>query len=178
MPYSRDGDARFGGAVSAAPTAGYAISTDRELLDLDVIHGYLTRSYWASGIPRALVERSLQHSLCFGVYRETEGARVREQVGFARVVTDYAAFAYLADVFILEGHRGRGLSKHLMRVIMDHPGLQGLRRFLLATRDAHGLYRQFGFHELARPGNLMEIYRPDLYTMAADVTPTRPGSLS
>ncbi len=134
------------------------ISTDDARLDLDVIHGYLSRSsYWAEGIPRELVARSLRHSLNFGLY---EDAR---QVGFARVVTDRATYAYLADVFVLESHRGHGLSKLLMEAVMNHPDLQGLRRFTLATKDAHGLYRQFGFQTLSAPERFMEIAHPGLY---------------
>jgi N-acetylglutamate synthase-like GNAT family acetyltransferase len=135
----------------------YSISTDPALLDLDVIHGYLVRSYWSPGIPRETVARAIAHSLCFGVY---QGA---QQIGFARVVTDQATFAYLADVFILEEHRQQGLSKWLVSVIQAHPHLQGLRRFLLATLDAHGLYAQFGFTPVAKPERMMEIARPNLY---------------
>ncbi len=136
---------------------GYEISADPARLDLAVIHGYLSSSYWSPGVPLEVVTRAVRHSLCFGVYHE--GA----QVGFARVVPDRASFAYLADVFILEAHRGQGLSKQLMRAIMAHEDLQGLRRFMLATRDAHGLYRQFGFESLANPARMMEILRPDIY---------------
>ena len=135
----------------------YSISTDRNRLDLGVIHGYLERSYWSPGIARAIVERAIANSICFGLYRGTE------QVGFARVVTDKATFAYLADVFVLEPHRGRGLSKWLVAFILGHEDLQGLRRFLLGTRDAHGLYRQFGFRELADPSRMMEIRKADAY---------------
>jgi GNAT superfamily N-acetyltransferase len=129
---------------------GYLISTDPARLDVDVIHGYLARSYWAAGRPRAVLERSLQQSLCFGLYHE--GA----QVGMARVVTDYATFAWLCDVFVLEAHRGRGLGVWLIATVVGHPDLQGLRRFLLATRDAHDLYRKHGFAPLAAPERWME----------------------
>lgn len=135
----------------------FDISDDKSRLDLDAIHDYLTRSYWSPGIPRELVARGIEHALCFGVYHGTT------QIGFARVISDYATFAWLADVFILEAYRGQGLSKRLMAFIMAHPDLQGLRRFMLATRDAHGLYAQFGFAEPASPANLMEIVRPDMY---------------
>jgi len=135
----------------------YTISTDPDRLDLDLIHGYLSHSYWAEGIPRELVARSIKNALAFGIYH---GA---EQVGFARVITDRATFGYLADVFVLESHRGRGLSRWLMEVIMDHPELQGLRRWMLATRDAHGLYAKFGFQAVAGSGNLMQILRVGLY---------------
>lgn len=140
---------------------GYEISADPARLDLDVIHGFLSRSYWSPGIPRHTVERGLQHSLCFGIY---DGGG---QVGFARVVTDRATFAYLADVFVLEAHRGKGLSKCLMAAVRAHEDLQGLRRFLLATRDAHGLYRAFGFKDVAYPTRLMEIIDPDVYQRQA-----------
>src|SRR5206468_7795997 len=110
----------------------YEISTDRSRLDVAVIHDFLRSSYWAQGISRAVVEKSIQHSLCFGVFFG------RQQVGFARVVTDFAAFAYVADVFVVPEHRGPGVAKMLMRAIVEHPDLQGLRRLLLATRDAHG----------------------------------------
>ena len=144
--------------TSAPPAADdlYTISDDPGLLDLDVVHRYLaTESYWAQGIARATVERSARHSLCFGVYHHGAAGRVA-QVGFARVLSDRATIAYLADVFILAEHRGRGLSKRLLRTIFAHPELQGLRRWALATRDAHGLYRQFGFEPLSKPENRME----------------------
>ena len=128
---------------------GYSISSDPARLDIDVIHGYLSQSYWSPGIPRAVVERAIANSMCFGIFKG------EEQVGFARVVTDRATFAYLADVFVLEAHRGKGLSKALMREIRGHPDLQGLRRWMLATRDAHGLYRQFGFEVVKDSSNLM-----------------------
>ena len=129
----------------------YEISSDPARRDLDVVHRYLSEeSYWAGGIPRATVERAVAHSLCFGVYAP-EG-----QVGFARVVSDRATVAYLADVFVLSAHRGRGLSKRLMAAVTAHPELQGLRRWMLATADAHGLYRQHGFAALARPERFME----------------------
>lgn len=139
----------------------YAISTDPALLDIEVIHEFLAQSYWSPGIPRSIIERAIRNSLCFGLYCRTE------QVGFARVITDKATFAYLADVFVLESHRGKGLSKWLMQVIKEHEDLQGLRRFMLITQDAHGLYRQFGFGELANPSRVMEINRPDIYRQGA-----------
>ena len=135
----------------------YAISTDPQRLDVEVVHAYLTQSYWSPGIPRSVVERAIANSLCFGVYR---GAA---QVGFARVITDKATFAYLADVFILEAHRGQGLSKWLMEVVTGHEDLQGLRRFMLGTKDAHQLYTKFGFVALANPSRMMEILKPDVY---------------
>jgi N-acetylglutamate synthase-like GNAT family acetyltransferase len=129
---------------------GFEISTDPAQIDVAAVHGFLAASYWAQGIPRATVERSIQHSLCFGIYRE------KQQAGFARVITDRATFAYLADVFVVPEFRGRGLSKWLMECISAHPELQGLRRWSLITRDAHGLYRQFGFQPLSAPERWME----------------------
>jgi len=136
----------------------FLISTDRGRLDLDVIHDFLTNCYWAKGISREVVVRSIEHSLCFGVY---DGSGV--QVGFARVISDLATFAYIADVFVLESHRGQGLGKLLMECIMQHPQLQGLRRWTLSTLDAHGLYSQFGFAPPKWPERYMEILRLNLY---------------
>jgi GNAT superfamily N-acetyltransferase len=133
------------------------VSTDKSKLDLALIHGFLSRSYWAEGLPLEVMKKSIAHSLCFGIY---DG---NQQIGFARAISDFATFAYVADVFILESHRGRGLSKLLMREIMSHPELQGLRRIMLATKDAHGLYKQFGFVEIVRPDRQMEIARPGIY---------------
>ena len=136
----------------------FTVSTDPSLLDLDIIHDYLSReSYWAIGIPRIVLERAVAGSMCFGVY---DGKR---QVGFARIVTDGATFAYLCDVFVLESHRGRGLAKWLMGCIMADPLLQGLRRFVLVTRDAHDLYAQFGFTPVTDPASYMHVHRPDAY---------------
>ena len=137
--------------------ADHSITTDKDRLDIDFIHGYLSRSYWAEGIPKDVVVRSIEGALCFGVFAGNE------QIGFARMVTDQATFAYLADVFIIEAHRGKGLSKWLMEVILSHPGLQGLRRIMLATRDAHGLYTQYGFTPLNNPDRWMQIHQPDVY---------------
>lgn len=137
----------------------YLISTDPARLDLALIHDFLSRvSYWARGIPMDVVTRAVAHSLCFGLY--APGG----QIGLARVVTDRATVAYLADVFVLPEHRGRGLSKWLVETVVAHPELQGFRRFLLNTRDAHGLYRQFGFTSLANPEWAMERFDPDVYT--------------
>jgi len=138
----------------------FLISTDRDRLNLTVIHEFLTNCYWAKGIPREIVARSIEHSLCFGIY-DGGGA----QAGFARVVSDYATVAYLGDVFVLESYRGRGLSKWLMECVMQHPALQNLRRWILLTRDAHGLYSQFGFTSVAAPERYMELHRPDVYQM-------------
>jgi GNAT superfamily N-acetyltransferase len=132
------------------PDGYIVITTDPARLDVETIHGFLAGSYWAAGIPRAVVERSIQHSICFGAL---EGER---QVGFARVITDRATYAYISDVFVLESHRGRGISKKLMASITRHPDLQGLRLWTLFTRDAHGLYRQFGFGEARHSERLME----------------------
>ncbi|MGX5817282.1 GNAT family N-acetyltransferase [Chitinophaga lutea] len=131
-------------------TNGYLISDDRTLLQLPVIHRYLSEdSYWAQNVPMEIVEKSVQNSLCFGVYAGGE------QVGFARVITDYATFGYLADVFILPAHRGKGLSKRLMDLILSHPELQSLRRFSLMTQDAQSLYSQFGFSVWEYPERFM-----------------------
>jgi GNAT superfamily N-acetyltransferase len=135
----------------------YTISTEKKRLDVGVIHDFLSHSYWAAGIPLATVERSLEHSLAFGVYH---GER---QVGLARVITDYTTFAYVADVFILEEYRGRGLSKWLMKVVVEHPALQGLRRWILFTRDAHGLYAKVGFTASAAPERMMERLFANVY---------------
>ena len=129
----------------------YSISTDKARLDIPLIHQFLSQqSYWAENIPMDVVQRSIENSLCFGVYQG------EQQVGFARVITDSATFGYLADVFILPEHRGHGLSKQLMALIMDYPDLQGLRRLMLFTRDAHTLYTQFGFKTSDQPQNIMQ----------------------
>ena len=132
----------------------FTISTDHSRLDVDAICEFLARAYWAKGRPRERTERALANSLVFGVY---DGEK---QIGLARVVTDYAIFAYLCDVFIHEDYRAHGLGKWLMETVHSHPDLQGLRRWTLATRDAHGLYKQFGWHALGNSENWMEIFRP------------------
>ncbi len=137
--------------------AEYEVTTDASRFDLDAIHAFLSATYWSRGIPRAVVERAVANSLCFGVFRDGR------QVAFARVVTDRATFAYVADVFVLDAHRGKGLSRRLLDAIVAHPDLQGLRRMLLATRDAHGLYAKYGFTSLAVPERMMEVFRPDVY---------------
>jgi len=164
----------------------FLISTSRERLSLDVVHGFLTNCYWAKGIPRDVVAWSIEHSLCFGIYDESppfdsaqgrllarearpfDGAEGNHgapaQVGFARVVSDFATVAYLGDVFVLESHRGRGLSKWLMECVVGHPALQDLRRWILLTRDAHGLYSQFGFTPVKSPERYMELHRPKTCT--------------
>jgi GNAT superfamily N-acetyltransferase len=127
------------------------VSTERAKLDVGVIHAFLTRSYWAAGVSREKVARSLERSLCFGLFVDGR------QAGFARVITDGATFAYLCDVFVLEDFRGRGLGKQLIAAVRAHPDLAGLRRFLLSTRDAHGLYEPFGFACVTEPSKFMEI---------------------
>jgi ribosomal protein S18 acetylase RimI-like enzyme len=146
-----------------AAVRGYEISSDPARLDAVAIHAYLSRSYWSPGISLDIVERALGNSLCFGVYERTSGA----QVGLSRVVTDYATFAYLCDVYVLEQHRGHGLGKMMMAEVMAHPALTGARRIMLATRDAHGLYRQSGFGDVGQSRTLMEVVRPDIYTVGA-----------
>jgi GNAT superfamily N-acetyltransferase len=131
---------------------GYEISTDPERLDVDVIHGFLVGAYWSPGVTRDVVERSIAGSLCFGLY-----APGGEQAGFARAVTDRATFAWIADVFVVSEHRGRGLGAWLMETMLAHPDLQGLRRVILATADAHGLYARFGFEQLVRPQRFLAV---------------------
>jgi GNAT superfamily N-acetyltransferase len=154
-PYGGDGDELTDHLRVAELPPEFEISTDVTRLDIALIHDFLSTSYWAHGRKRAVVERAIRNSLCFGVYRHTH------QVAFARVVTDRAVFAYLMDVFVLPEYRGRGISKALMRTILDHPDLQNLRMFLLATRDAHGLYAQFGFRSLEGADRFMAIQDPD-----------------
>jgi len=142
----------------------YLISSDHAWLDLDVIHWFLSEhSYWARGIPRQTVARSIANSVCFGVYIPDNGEQGRRQVGFARVTTDRATVAYLGDVFILPEHRGQGLSKRLIEVVLSHADLQGLRRWILATADAHELYRRFGFTPLSQPERFMQRHDPNVY---------------
>ena len=135
----------------------YEISTDIHCFDIDLIHEFLRSSYWAKDIPRDVVERSIEHSLCFGAFC------AGRQVAFGRVVTDFATFGYIADVFVVPEHRGHGVSKLILRAMLDHPRLQGLRRLLLATKDAHRLYTQFGFAPVAHPEHFMTIHKPDVY---------------
>jgi GNAT superfamily N-acetyltransferase len=139
----------------------FLISTDPTRLDLDMIYEFLTNCYWAKGIPREVVARSIEHSLCFGIYDESRADRA--QVGFARVISDFATIAYLGDVFVLESHRGRELSRWMMECITQHPALQGLRRWILLTRDAHGLYSKFGFTPIAAPDRYMELHNSKVY---------------
>ena len=136
---------------------GFRISTEKAELDRSAIHEFLRNSYWATGIPRELLDRSIENSLCFGLY---DGKRL---VGFARVISDSATFGYLSDVFVVESHRGKGLATWFMETILAHPDLQGIRRWMLATRDAHGLYRKVGFSALSRPERIMEKLLANVY---------------
>jgi len=139
----------------------FTVSCDPDKLDIAAVHDFLTRSYWSEGIPRDLVERAVEHSLCFGLF---DGAM---QIGFARVISDRATYAYLCDVYVLEQYRGKGLGTWLMSCVIKHPDLQGLRRFSLLTRDAHGLYQKFGFAPAKNPSRhldrYMEIHVDDIY---------------
>lgn len=137
------------------------VTTDPARQDVKAVHAFLTRAYWCEGISLEIVERAVRHSLCFGMI---DGAA---QVGLARVVTDYATFGYLCDVYVLESHRGKGLGRWLIECVMAHPQLQGLRRFNLSTRDAHKLYADFGFQSLRSPESQMERHKPDIYKNAA-----------
>lgn len=136
----------------------YYISTDKAKLDIAMLHGFLSQSYWSPGIPLETLQRAIENSICFGAFHESG-----EQVGFARVVSDKATFAYLADVFVLPAFRGKGISNLMMEAYTNHPELQGLRRHMLVTRDAHGLYKKFGFTEAKNPENLMQKHNPDVY---------------
>lgn len=134
---------------------GFKISTDQDLLDFDMVYQFLDNdSYWAKGIPPQKLRKAISGSMCFGIYEHDK------QVGFARIITDEATFAYLCDVFVLDSHRGLGLSKWLLQTICEHPNLQGLRRWSLATADAHGLYQQFGFTTITKPERWMEVFSP------------------
>lgn len=135
----------------------YLISTDKAKIDLDAVHRFLAESYWAEGIPMETIRKAVDNSLCFAIYHK------QKLIGFARVISDFATFAYLADVFVLPEERGKGLSKWLMKVIVEYPRLQGLRRFTLATRDAHNLYAQFGFTAFRSPDRWMERHNPEIY---------------
>lgn len=162
----------------------FLVSTDPARIDLDLVYEFLTNCYWAKGIPRDVVARSIENSLCFGIYdesvpespssrkgREKDGATAKpgapRQVGFARVISDFATIAYLGDVFVLESHRGHGLGKWMMECIMHHPALQRMRRWILLTRDAHGLYSQSGFTPVKKPENYMELHNPHVYESRA-----------
>ncbi|MBI1798406.1 MAG: GNAT family N-acetyltransferase [Candidatus Eisenbacteria bacterium] len=155
----------------------YLLTTDPARVDVEAVHAFLAGSYWARGIPFEVVQRSVEHSLNFSLWHEPQAATdaasapgsslgpatSAAQVGFARVITDYATFGYVGDVYVLEAHRGRGLSKWMMRTMIEHPDLQGFRRWSLLTRDAHDLYRPLGFTPLASPERWMERWLPDAY---------------
>ena len=136
---------------------GYLVSTDKSKIDVETVHHFLSHSYWAENIPLDIVRKSIENSLCFGIYHQ------KKLVGFARAISDFATFAYLADVFILPEERGKGLSKWLIGIILEHPQLHGLRRFTLATRDAHSLYAQFGFSLFDKPERWMQKHDPVVY---------------
>jgi len=139
---------------------GFCISTDKEKLDIETIHEFLsTKAYWCINIPKEKVQTAIQNSLCFGVYQD------KKQIGFARIISDFSTIAYLGDVFILEEYRGKGLSKWLMDYIMNYPDLQGLRRWILLTGDAHELYRQFGWTDIENPSRWMELFNKNVYSM-------------
>lgn len=136
----------------------FQISTDQKLLDITVVHNFLAmQSEWARGIPLSILRRSLRNSLCFGVFHKAQ------QIGLARVISDYATIAYLGDVFIVPEFRGRGLSKWLMECVISHPNLQNLRRWILVTEDAHGLYKKYGFRQLENPDGFMELHNKRVY---------------
>jgi GNAT superfamily N-acetyltransferase len=134
------------------------ITSDQSKFDFDAIHDFLSNIYWSRDIPKATLKKAAENSLCFGAFWNGS------QVGFARVVTDKATFAFLADVYVLESHRGRGIARELMNAVFSHPELQGIRRFLLSTRDAHGLYEKYGFAPLAAPERFMEIHKANMYS--------------
>lgn len=144
----------------------YRITENKDDMDIDAIHDYLSHSYWAKDIPKSVVIKAIENSLCFAVLA-VDISNNETQVGFARLITDSATFAYLADVYILEKHRGNGLSKQMMQRIIDHPQLQGLRRIMLVTKDAHGLYDQYGFTALTDKKMFMQLCTPDIYTQAS-----------
>lgn len=140
----------------------YSITTDKDKMSIDAIHEYLSRSYWAENVPKNVIAKAVENSLCFAVIAHDEEGN-ESQVGFARLITDMATFAYLADVYVLEEHRGNGLSKMMMEQIVKHPQLQGLRRIMLATRDAHGLYEKYGFTPLTDQTMFMQLWTPNVY---------------
>jgi GNAT superfamily N-acetyltransferase len=147
-------------AVNEWRRGEFQVTTDQRRLDLDAIHQFLAHeSEWANGIPRSTVEQSVRNSLCFGLFYGSK------QIGFARVISDRATIAYLGDVFVLAEYRGRGLAKWLMECVVSHPNLQNLRRWILVTEDAHGLYRKYGFAQLLRPEIYMELHNPDVYKL-------------
>lgn len=137
---------------------GFKISTNNKDFDFEVIYKFISQSYWAAGIPRKTLEKAVSNSFCFGIFDED-----KNQVGFARLITDKATFAYLADVFIVKSHQGKGLGRWLIKTIISHPEIHGLRRIMLATRDAHDLYSKYGFKPIEKPEMLMQIWEPEIY---------------
>ena len=135
----------------------FTVTSDPSKLDIDAIYDFLSHCYWSEGVPREIVERAIKHSICFGLFEDTQ------QIGFARVISDRATYAYLCDVYVLDSYRGKGLGTWMMSCVMKHPELQGLRRFTLLTRDAHGLYQKFGFAAAKNPSRYMEIHVADIY---------------
>lgn len=144
----------------------FRITDNKGDMDIDAIHGFLSHSYWAKDVPKSVMIKAIENSLCFAVLA-VDSSGDEKQVGFARLITDSATFAYLADVYILEEYRGNGLSKQMMQQIIDHPQLQGLRRIMLATRDAHSLYAQYGFTELTDKKMFMQLWTPDVYSQTS-----------
>ncbi|WP_130733952.1 GNAT family N-acetyltransferase [Flavobacterium sp. J27] len=145
-------------AIITVQKEAFYISTDKEMLDIEAIHDFLsTKAYWSLHIPKETVIKSIENALCFGVYYE------HKQIGFARIITDYATIAYLGDVYIVEAYRGNGLSKWLLETVMNHPELQGLRRWILLTGDAHGLYRQYGWTDIVDATKWMELHHKNVY---------------
>lgn len=153
-----DGMDKSGSDRKDLQVKGFKISTDKEDIDINIIHQFITHSYWAKDIPMAVLQKAIEHSSCFSVLTESN-----QQVGFARLITDHATFGYLADVFVVDEHRGKGLSKWLIDTIMNHEQIKGFRRMMLATRDAHGLYAQFGYLPIDNPEILMQVWRPNVY---------------
>lgn len=144
----------------------YRVTDNKDEMDIDAIHDYLSSSYWAKNMPKSVLVKAIENSLCFAVLAVDVNSKDK-QVGFARLITDCATFAYLADVYILEEYRGKGLSKKMMQQIINHPQLQGLRRMMLATRDAHGLYEQYGFTALTEQKMFMQLWTPDVYSQTS-----------
>lgn len=149
----------------------YLISTDRSLLQIDRVHSALSDSYWSRGIPKAKLEQAIEGSLAFGLYFDRGDRESLEQIGFARVITDAATFAYLCDVYVNKSYQSLGLGHWMMETIMSHPSLQSLRRFVLVTRDAHWLYSKFGFQSLSNPAGYMERFFPDIYSVSSSTIP-------
>lgn len=141
---------------------GFSLTSESDRIDIDAVHQFLSSTYWSPSIPLETVRKAVHGSLCFGLFHHDK------QIGFARVITDKATFAYLCDVYVLEEYRGRGLGEWLMQFVLKHSDLQGLRRFSLVTRDAHGLYSKFGFKPLSKPDGHMEIFQPHIYSVIAE----------